>query len=182
MHPNIAQITRTWVATSLVTGKIHDTNIISTPDPNTIQSFSPTSSSIPIRVIDWTSNIYPHHNYQSHKVNFSHDDESQISHESDMENTPPKDINHHNSSRHEANEQVAASPLSTQSHSQNMPPSSSLEPVLANTTDTNSSPQRKQENIMKWTVNCSSRLHNNEAPFLQPFGHDLQQIDPTRTL
>jgi hypothetical protein len=56
MHPNIAQIARTWIAVSLSSCKLHDWNLLAHPNQyNDTKQFSYTDNSDPRDLIQWTT-------------------------------------------------------------------------------------------------------------------------------
>jgi hypothetical protein len=54
MHPNLAQITRTWIAISIITGKLHDTDLFRNKVSEQDVTFSYTDTSIPKDLINWS--------------------------------------------------------------------------------------------------------------------------------
>jgi hypothetical protein len=209
MHPNLAQISRVWIATSLISGKFHDTNILSLSKTNDKMPFSYTGTSTPKDVIDWSTSL-PHqndnayHTYESNphskspssqidtnKIQTS--DETKQSKHNDTQMFTEQDPTTHNTDHSltqpsTINMLHCPTVIMTDEHISlsSSPQSSQAQSTSVTTPDNNLSPkhlpQTKQENINSWTFNRFAHLHQDEASFLTPFGHDLQQIDDTATL
>jgi hypothetical protein len=54
MHPNLAQITRSWIAISIIMGKLHDTDLYCNKVSEQDVTFSYTDTCIPKDLINWS--------------------------------------------------------------------------------------------------------------------------------
>jgi hypothetical protein len=205
MHPNLAQISRVWIAVSIITGKLHDTNILYPMSTMNNPAFSYTARSIPSDVILWPKRLDPMH------------EQTRSTH------TPSQSVTSITSTTSAASDFSASSPVDLETGSLTSPPPSqdpinrqriphdqevimdatqysatpltqdrlyispTANPIYFPTTTLDATPSQsqsflKQETITKWTVNHGAHLHQDEASFLKPFGHDLPIIDTTTTL
>jgi hypothetical protein len=177
MHPNLAQISRVWIATSLITGKLHDMDILN-PQLSQHRPFSLLGQSTPLEIIQWKSNnnrfneqeifTAPNSQYSDHTLDApSNLDPTQAT---EIHIIPTQPVEYH------------ITDITDQSNTHRQ---ASDAPSQMNLTEQNGDkhllPTSSQQNIMKWTTNRSSHLTEDEELFLQPFGHSILSIDPRTT-
>lgn len=184
MHPNLAQISRVWIAVSLVTGKLHDNNILY-PNTTNTNSFSRSASSTPSDIIPWSTPNNQNHEITtlSHQVSQSNTSSvSKTSQHTITATSIPADDDEFSLTPNNMN--ITIPSISTRT----MVPQQGHHNQKQTTLQPNSSDHERstlqtpiQQDIRKWTINQSSINTPSEDTFLQPYGHDLQQIDSTKT-
>jgi hypothetical protein len=206
MHPNLAQISRVWIAVYIVTGKLHDTNILYPMSTTNNPVFSYTARSIPSDVIQWPKRLDPMHEQtrstptSSQSVTSKTPSSSAASYLSasspvDLEtrsltsSSPSQEPINRQRIPYDQEVSPEATQYSVTPFTQDrlyIPPTSNSIDIPTTALDDTPTPSSqsllKQETITKWTVNRGAHLLQDEASFLKPFGHDLPIVDTTTTL
>lgn len=187
MHPNIAQITRTWLTHSMITGIIHDTPV------NSIQSgtqiiYSSTSQSIPSDIIQWdvptdvNQQIIPPSPNMLDYIPSTHN----LYNSDDSNKTPETPISIKESKRNHIKNDTSHPYDKNTSYSIRDMADIGTTPKSTNVQQTQTAPKVIQTTLDKWTFNRHLHLNdNNDATKCIPitrFGTEFPSPDPTKTL
>lgn len=177
MHENLAQITRTWIAASLITGQIneeplHDLYLITEYQDNRPSHIG---QSYPTDIIKWneTDSFTQVTSNESHKSTISYNDINLLT----------KEIFPHENNTN-ANKGYKATTTATQPTDEAL--TSPIGPYIAESQEdiTCSSPTtgKKQQKITTWTTNKMSTDTITKLNNIEPYGTPLSPMDSTKSL
>ncbi len=178
MHPNLAQIARTWIAISLLTGTVHDKNLLAHHNQRIpLLSFQHTATSEPKDLIQWspgTENSTNFHSAPLGKTVHTHISRPLTNKHlntltKEAQGTPPTRYSH-------------TSLTKITSPTPRLSPDSHLSQTSRSPNDIKPKPSSsKQQTIHKWATNRIAHLTQDDSQYEYPFGHEPTNIDPKTT-
>jgi hypothetical protein len=173
MHPNIAQISRTLIAASLISGKLIDSPI-HLFTANTDSTGHATAASNPFDIIQWDCTHSPPQSFDI------------LSQESSQSEYYPDHFTEHISSIHRTSNHLMNS---ENINSLNIPTQSTKETVSSTTpliSNSNNEQKPKQQSIFQYTTHLSNietrYIHLDPDIPIPPYGTDFPSPDPTKTV